>query len=293
MTLWLLDLFSHWILQYWILSAVLLVYFIWRKSRFKTSLTLLVFIFCSYQMLTVVFHRAPRMNVARPDSQVRILEFNVQGKAETLSNWLPLNAGSFDVAVLLETGLDFQPLVDSLKAEYPYQVLHLENSPFGMAILSRWEVLEKSSFFASEGTVFPQYELLIQAPTGDRFLLYALHFPPPLAPQLAEAHEVLLGELIERLQAKKYPALVVGGLNLTPYSQNYTRLMKLTGLRDSAGLSPWQHTWPSWTVNLFSPLGIRIDHCLVSTTFSLVSRERLEDLNSDHLPVKCVLQIEK
>jgi endonuclease/exonuclease/phosphatase family metal-dependent hydrolase len=86
---------------------------------------------------------------------------------------------------------------------------------------------------------------------------------------------------------------VVGDLNTTSFSGRYQRLMKETGLNDTAGISPWANSWPSVLLNWVSLLGIRIDHCLVSTTFSLVHRERIEDLDSDHLPTKIILQFEK
>ncbi|MBC7371063.1 MAG: endonuclease/exonuclease/phosphatase family protein [Bdellovibrionaceae bacterium] len=291
-TIWVAELFSHWVMQYFAVAAILYVFFYRKKAPYRMYLSIAAVLYCVYLMMGSDAHHASLVQINSPKAQVRIFEFNTRGRTEAIANWLPPHAASYDVVVLLETGLDYEPVLEKLKSQYPFQVSHLDNSPFGIAILSRFEIVDRKEFTA-EGGFYPQFELTLKAPTEDRFLLYAMHVPPPFAPQLAEAHEVILGELIEKLQQKKYAAVVVGDLNMTQYSKHYAKLLRLTGLRDTAGLSPANHSWPSYGVNLFSPLGIRIDHCLVSATFSLVDRQRLEDLKSDHLPFKCTLQIEK
>ena len=291
-TIWIAELFSHWMMQYLFLAAVLFAIFYRKKAAYRAYVSIGVIIYCGYIMMGSDAHRASRVQIPSPKAQMRILEFNTQGKTEAIANWLPLHAASYDIVVLLETGTDYEPILEKLKSEFPFQVSHLDNSLFGIAILSRFEILDKKEFTA-EGGFYPQFELTLKAPTEDPFLLFAMHLPPPFAPQLAEAHEVLLGELIEKLQQKKHAAVVIGDLNMTQYSKHYAKLLRLTGLRDTAGLSPADHSWPAIGIHLFSPLGIRIDHCLVSATFSLLDRQRLADLNSDHLPFKCTLQIEK
>lgn len=289
---WFFDLFSHFMLQYAVLGLLLALYFHFKKQRNNAYIAVFALIYACVMLANVVDRRAPMVKIGKESERIRIFNFNAAGNAEVLKNWLPVHTEEFDIIVLLEAGLHFESLLEQLRTTYPYQAVHLENSPFGIAVLSRWEITDNKSFEA-EGGSFQQYQLTIKRPIGDEFLLYALHAPPPFAPQLAEAHEAILGELSEKLHDKKFPAIVVGDLNTTPTSQRFLKLVKNTGLRDTAGISPWAHTWPAATVNWVSLLGIRIDQCLVSNSFSIVERERLTDLGSDHLPVKCVLQVEK
>jgi len=289
---WYFDLFSHFMLQYAALALLLAIYFRSKKQKYKTSISVLCLLYAGLMLINVVDHRAPMVKNAKPDERIRIFEFNAAGNVHVLKNWLPVHSGEFDVVVLLEANLSFPELFETLKTRFPYQVVHLENSPFGIAVLSRWEITD-SKEFQSEGGSFPQYEMKIKRPLGDEFLLYAIHAPPPFAPQLAAAQEAVYGELIEKLHQKKFPAVVVGDLNSSPNGHRFLRLLNDGGLRDTAGISPWAHTWPSHIVNYVSFFGIRLDHCLVSNTFVLAERERLTDLGSDHLPVKCLLQMEK
>jgi endonuclease/exonuclease/phosphatase (EEP) superfamily protein YafD len=290
---WFFDLFSHFVLQYWVLSLILFLFFSAKKSRRKTLVSATLCLWATVQLGSAVLDRAPKTVVVNRQAQLRIFEFNAEGNPEILNNWLPVHAAGYDVIVLLEATPDFQKLVEVLGKEFPYQALHLENSPFGIAVLSRWEMTQIKKF-TFEGELYPQFQLQLKGPEAvGEFTLFAMHVPPPFTPHFEIAHKKLLTDLTDRLQQRKFPALVVGDLNTTSFSDRYQRLMKETGLSDTAGISPWAHSWPSHTINFLSLLGIRIDHCLVSTTFSLVNRERLEDLGSDHLPTKILLQFEK
>lgn len=289
---WFLDLFSHFMFQYAVLALLLAVFFRVKKQQNTSYIALACFVYAGVMLTNVVDHRAPMVRIPNEAERVRVFEFNTAGKTEILKNWLPVHVAEYDIVVLLEAGLGFRDLLEQLKPTFPYQIAHLEDSPFGIAVLSRWEVTD-SKEFQTEGGSFPQYEVRLKRPLGDEFLLYALHAPPPFAPALASAHEAVLGELAEKLNQKKVPAMVVGDLNTTPTSNRFAELLKKTGLRDTVGISPWANTWPAWLVNYVTFLGIRIDQCLVSNTFSIVERERLTDLGSDHLPIKCVLQMEK
>jgi len=289
---WLLDLFSHFYLIYWLVLAGVLNVFLYYKEKFFAYLCALVLVVVSLELGAMVLNRAPMVKTPEARNQVRLLEYNSAGDLAGFQQWLPRHAGEFDVIVLLGAQPGAQEFLEKVKSEYPFQNLHLQEGPFGLAVLSRWEIVATKEF-QTEGGFYPQSEMQIKMPSGEEFLLYALHAPPPLAPTLAEAHEGILGELAEKIAGKRFPALVVGDLNTTARSHRFTKLVGLTHLRDTAGISPWANTWPSALVNVASVLGIRIDHCLVSNSFSLVERQRLEDLGSNHLPVKCVVQIEK
>lgn len=289
---WVLDLFSHFYFQYWIGLVILCIFYFYNKNKFLGYLAGLLFIVVTLELGAAVMNRAPMVRIPKESARIRVFSFNAAGKSKILENWLPARAGTFDVVVLLEAHSHFQELLEKLKADYPYQVSHLENSPFGIAVLSRWEITQSRELEAEAG-VYPQYELQLKMPSGDEFLLYAMHAPPPMVPPLAEAHEAILGELAEKIQQKKIPAIVVGDLNTTARSHRFTKLVKHTNLRDTAGTSPWAHTWPAALVKIWSFLGIRIDQCLVSNSFSLVERQSLDDLGSDHLPIKCTVQLER
>lgn len=289
---WFLDLFSHFMFHYALAALLLGIYFWMKKAKRQVWVAAGALLVAVFFLAEAAGRRAPPVMIPRESERIRIFEFNSSGRLEILKNWLPVHAAQYDVLVLLEAHPEYQELLEQLKGEFPHQVAHLENSPFGIAVLSRWEITE-SKEFETEGGSFPQYEIKIKRPVGDEFLLYALHAPPPFAPQLADAHEAILGELREKLHHKSHPAIVVGDLNTTTTSFRMAQLMRGTGLRDTVGFAPGASSWPAIVAKYLPFLGIRIDHCLVSNSFTLVEREVLTDLGSNHLPLRCVVQIEK
>lgn len=77
------------------------------------------------------------------------------------------------------------------------------------------------------------------------------------------------------------PVLLLGDLNTTPWNCHFRRLLKRSGLRNSARGYGVQPTWP----NLPAPLRIPIDHCLHSDEIFVVDRRVGPDVSSDHYPV--------
>jgi endonuclease/exonuclease/phosphatase (EEP) superfamily protein YafD len=88
--------------------------------------------------------------------------------------------------------------------------------------------------------------------------------------------------------------LIVGDLNTAPWSVEFGRLLKETGLRDSQVGFGLQPSWPAFLPFvrdnrmkslLALPFGIPIDHILVSDDIQVVSRHTGPFIGSDHLPV--------
>jgi endonuclease/exonuclease/phosphatase (EEP) superfamily protein YafD len=95
---------------------------------------------------------------------------------------------------------------------------------------------------------------------GQRFQLIGTHpLPPGTARYSAERNEQL-EKLAEHVRRISGPTVLVGDLNMTPWSPYFTGLLADSGLRDASKGSGVTGSWPA-----FLPIGrIPIDHCLVS-----------------------------
>lgn len=77
------------------------------------------------------------------------------------------------------------------------------------------------------------------------------------------------------------PVLLLGDLNVSPWSPYFRRLLRESGLRDSSQGRGVRPTWPT-----FNPLMlIPIDHCLYSPGIAIVNRQTGPHVGSDHFPV--------
>jgi endonuclease/exonuclease/phosphatase (EEP) superfamily protein YafD len=90
-----------------------------------------------------------------------------------------------------------------------------------------------------------------------------------------------LEKLAQLVRDQKKPVLLVGDLNVSPWSSYFTRLLKNSGLKNSMKGFGFQPSWPSNT----SFLRIPIDHVLYTPEIVIRNRAVGPDVGSDHLPV--------
>ena len=77
------------------------------------------------------------------------------------------------------------------------------------------------------------------------------------------------------------PVLLMGDLNVTPWSPVFARLLKDGDLRDASGARGLTTTWPAnclWC-------GVLIDHVLVDPKLAVIGSRVAQDIGSDHRPV--------
>lgn len=83
------------------------------------------------------------------------------------------------------------------------------------------------------------------------------------------------------------PVILLGDLNLTPDSPEFTRLLDESALRDVVSGRRWRPTWQA----SFWPLALRIDHVLVSPQLCVEAVEVGPSIGSDHRPVIARLRL--
>ena len=77
------------------------------------------------------------------------------------------------------------------------------------------------------------------------------------------------------------PKILLGDLNITPWSYFFGRLLRTANLRDPSVGIGFKTTWPVGQILLRIP----IDHCLVSPEIAVEDRRVGTDVGSDHFPL--------
>jgi endonuclease/exonuclease/phosphatase (EEP) superfamily protein YafD len=267
---WLLDLAGHW--QWLFLAGLLLtaLFGAWRERRW-----LLVLPTAALPWLTA----APALPTGDNGTELRLASANVHLSASDiapLAAWL--EQARPDVLVLLEVSPQYAKALQGLPG-YPHRLVHPEDSPFGIALLSRLPLSHTRVNEDDQGIAALQARLDF---AGCELNLSAFHPMPPLTPDDHRRRDARLRELL--LSNGERPALLAGDLNATPWSTAFAGLDQL-GWRRASGLAP---TWPSAGAGL---MGIPIDHVLASRHWQLRESRRGPDLGSDHLPVLVSLSL--
>ncbi len=282
---WLAEWFSHFQPHYLVFSLFCLLGLTLLRAWRWAALAFTLVIWHGYPVArTLLQEAAPATAASR---QFTVFHFNVGVNHEQpgrIVSYLQRQAKHIDVVVLLEASTQFEFALDQLKELFPYQINHLEDTPFGIALASK-HPLDFGAIAQAPSRQFPHIEATIKLPGRDTALaLYALHAPPPISGEMAEERNRKLDYIARQAAAQAQATPVaVGDFNLTPWSPYFQKFITDSGLRDARTPRRFDHTWPVTFDN--ANIGLAIDHSFAHPSLPLVKRSIGPDLGSDHLPV--------
>ena len=191
-----------------------------------------------------------------------------------------------DIIVLLEATPWLLDRLRDLSKRYPHHAAEPHDDQFGIVLFSRHPFIQ--SQIARFGDALSPPAIVATITTGERpFTLIGVHLWPPISADLAEGRNEQLRALAGRVNQNRLPVLVLGDLNLSPWSPWFARLLADSGLRDSRRGWGIQPSWPTgWW-----PLWIPIDHVLFSAGIHIRHREIGPAIGSDHYPVIVDFQV--
>lgn len=176
---------------------------------------------------------------------------------------------SADVVFLTEAMPSMQ-IVQRLQAAYPHGCERLDDSPFGLILLSKQAL--KSCTVLQHGSLqnFPA----IRAELGNGRIVYAIHPPPPISAYMATERDRVLQTIAEQVSHEQGEVLVMGDMNNTAFAPSFRRFTQISGLKLQA-----PRAMPTWR-----PGHISIDHILLRSPHgATVSYGPW--LGSDHKPL--------
>ena len=258
---WLLELFSHFVPLYALLLSLGVCASFTTRSRLLFGL---VATLLTGWMLT------PRTD-APVQTQQRFISYNLyinNPHIGTDLNWL--EGQSADVVFLTEATPSMH-IVQRLQAAYPHGCERLDDSPFGLILLSKQAL--KSCTVLQHGSLqnFPA----IRAELGNGRIVYAIHPPPPISAYMATERDRVLQTIAEQVSHEQGEVLVMGDMNNTAFAPSFRRFTQISGLKLQA-----PRAMPTWR-----PGYISIDHILLRSPHgATVSYGPW--LGSDHRPIQ-------
>ena len=283
---WYLDLFSHFRVQYFAILAVLSVLLLpLRRPRVAACLMLLALA----NLLTILPFYFGDSNSARPrGDELRLVTLNVNTRrGDPALAVRMLEQLDADVIALQEVDQRWLDELQEVLLHYPYSKASVRNDNFGIAIYSRLP-LNSAEIVALGNAGLPTVHAELQVSSGPLHILVTHPLPPTSARNWHERNEQLAA-IAGFVRDLSDSVVVVGDLNITPWSPHFARLLSESGLHDSMRGFGVQPTWPAWLPLMLIP----IDHCLHSDDVIITSRAVGFYVESDHLPVVVELQVER
>jgi endonuclease/exonuclease/phosphatase (EEP) superfamily protein YafD len=192
-----------------------------------------------------------------------------------------------DLLVLSELTPEWRSELRQFMAGYPYWMSLDRTNPWGLGVFSRFPLRDASATnLGASGSV--NVVATVVLPSGDLDLV-AVHLQSPGTPRRAALRNQQLANLATLLQEKNHGngprRLLVGDLNVTPYSPRLSDLLTSTGMQLSRPAGAWLGTWPTW----MPPLRVAIDHCISDPAVTVSHVERGPWVGSDHFPLEITL----
>lgn len=187
---------------------------------------------------------------------------------------------------------DFYSLNETLPASIHFFTTHLSTYPYTYHVHAKnhTEVLLGSKYPFVIDTVATQKiaGLIIANMTlkGKKIKVVLCHAFNPILPSDFDMRNRQLAYIQTLVAPSTTPVVMLGDLNITPWSVFYSKFEQASGLRNARKGFGLQATWPYWVL----PLRIPIDHCLVSHQFEVTQFQVLSHNGSDHLPIKISLK---
>ena len=271
-----IQLFTHFRLQYLVLSLLFLVAYRLLRSPWIIGAVTASAVISAFCVLPWYFGSQGTAGA----TELKLLHANVLSHNTQYEKLLKLVEDEQpDIIVLQEVSPQWAAALQPMKATYPYGQIEAREGNFGIALLSRFP-LGESVTIESPPLAFPT--IVADVLIDERSVhLVTTHPMIPAGRHLYSARNEQLDTLPKLLESDSDASLLVGDLNAGMWDYHYRKLEDSTGLRNARkgfGVVP---TWPT-----FMPFAmIPIDHVLVSDAISVQSIHSGSRIGSDHLPL--------
>jgi endonuclease/exonuclease/phosphatase (EEP) superfamily protein YafD len=282
---WAFDLTSHFRVHY--AGGLLLLALVFSGARrWKTALLFTGFAIVNCAIVVPYCYSGGALTSSAKQT-LRILVLNVHTENRQFQSVEAfIREINPDMIVLEEINEEWLRNLAGLQAAYPHGQQEPREDNFGIALFSK-APLEKSEIVYLGQAGVPSVTATVQF-AGKSLRILGTHPLPPSGGENSRLRNQQLESIPAFLSAGRGPTVIVGDLNATPWSAHFQKLLRDTGLIDSGRGRGLQTTWPS----VLCPLGIAIDHCLVSPDLKVVSRKVGRNVGSDHLPLVIEIAVE-
>ena len=275
---WVLDLFSHFRVQYF-LGLTLVALIVLAARRFRMALVFAAF--SAVNLVVIVPLYIGSFSPGNPHAPVfRAMLINVNTHAGDPARVArAIREANPDIVVLEEISSRWIAQLEPELRGWPHVCREPREDNFGIGLFSKLPLASSRIIQVGDAGV-PTIVAEVDSGKG-RLTVVATHPLPPGGRTYARWRDDQLEKLVPIIRGAVGPVLLMGDLNITPWSAHFKRLVKRSGLRDSTRGYGFQPTWPADMLALLIPL----DHCLHSDSIRVVGRRVGSDVGSDHYPL--------
>lgn len=281
---WILELASH--LRVHLAVALAVLAGMWALKRRWPTAVLCGACATVNAVLVALLHWPAGGDPLASGARLRLAAINVHTANERHDRVLDfLRAADVDVILLMEVNDRWMRALSPLAVTHPHGVAEPREDNFGIALFSRLPLTNPSVLELGNAGVPSIAATVIVA--GQGVFLLGTHPLPPGSAAYARLRNEQLDAIAATVRNLDGPVVVLGDLNVTPWSPYFRRLLRESGLTDSSRGRGLAGSWPAGL-----PFGrILLDHGLVSASIQVADRRLGPPVGGDHLPLTLELLI--
>ena len=273
---WMLELFSHFRLQYLAVQVPLLLLCLSRR-RWPLVALLVPLMAVNAAILLPYWPRAT--DAVAASNEIELMTVNLYAGNDEHATFADIvQRERPDVLLLLEYNARWASALEPVLAEYPYRVIAEREDYFGMGLFSRIPLADTNLI---ELLGVPAIDARLDLGSAGAARLIGVHLRPPMSARQARERNAQFELVGEIAREQVGPLVVAGDFNMTPYSPMLARWLERTALTDARRGRGFGRSWPT----SLPVLGIPIDHVLISEDFLVTAHYYGPTFGSDHYPV--------
>ncbi len=278
-----------------VLVLEILFFLVRRKSshagpRWKRRLAFTLIPLVFFAWVTTPWRMLPLKKAQQEPGAIKILSWNMLLVNRNYEDALALvQREQPDILLLIELSPLASKQLEPLRAMYPYSHCLPAWEGCGIGMMSRIPHTDFRTLYLANHWM-PAIELQVERTDGKGTLsLLGVH---TVSPHLEDERRTnfrnqQLNDLGRWATDQPGGAMIIGDLNVTPWSPPFWRLLQEGRLSDSSWYRGYFSSWPT----ILQRVGIPIDHALVNEKIKVLDRRNIYGRsNSDHFPIVITIQ---
>lgn len=238
---------------------------------------------------------SPKTNMVPYTETLKVAQFNMRYDNPHIDALIrQIIDADFDLILLQEVSDRQQHKIIQLSTKFPYSAGagQLARFPSGLALYSRWPVVDKTLHTL---TAFNSHviEAIVQSPISNTPVqIFAIHPNSPRSELLWTKRNNTLTYVANQVKASPFTfKMILGDFNTANWSSQFEKMQQKAHLKntgDSFGYIPsWSYQGANAMLRFIT--SAYIDHCLVTPAFSIVDKQFEFIQGSDHVLISTKL----
>lgn len=274
----LVDITSHFKVQYFLFSLLFFVIFICLKSWKMSALAIIICLINFYEVNDYLFGKESVSTIK--DKSTKIMSVNVWSDNNHYSKLINMvERENPDILVLIEINSKWDNNLKELYAKYSHIHSVNRNDNFGIVFLTNYKTIKSETKYYGNNLRTPSIKSKVVI-NDKKYNIISTHPVPPMSAEYYQSRNDTLLDIAKK-EGDNEKTIIIGDLNNTMWSKNYKDFVKISDFKNTR--QKVDYSWP--TIPYLFIFGIPIDHILVPQNTYIVDFKTLDDIGSDHYPI--------